>query len=258
MIRTRIPTRTALALGISGLALGLPLRAAAYSDYELFGLPPLEGGGGGGRFFTGSTSDGYTCAVCHRGGIAPTLQLRGLPEREFMPGTTYDVELVWTSPEKPHALNLEFLTPQGMAAGTISLYDPTTLERADLCDPARNEGMEGPAARLIEGTEPRQILWLDDCGAARLRFRYTAPALPKVMLAAAVVQTDDSEKPEGDGVTELKRTIYAPGLSPQTVTCALGAQQSSPRGFSALALAALWFMRRRSKRRRARTTENRG
>jgi hypothetical protein len=233
------------------LGLGLlcaPLPAAAFSDYELFNLPPLEGGGGGGRFFTGSPSDGYTCAVCHRGGVVPTLLLRGLPEREYVPGTTYDVELLWTAAQQPHALNLEFVTPRGGPAGVISLYDPANLEPADKCDPARTEGIDGPGARLIEGTEPRQILWLDDCGATRLRFRYTAPAEPSVMLAAAVVQTDDSEKPEGDGVAELKRTLYAQGHAPNAASCTV-CVHASPRGsWGWLAISALCLVRRRRRR----------
>lgn len=212
------------ALG-AGLALcAVPLRAQAFSDYELFALPPLEGGGGQ-RFFTGSSSDGYNCGVCHRGGVAPNVQIRGLPEREYLAGATYDIELVWSAPDQPHALNLEFVTPQGRAAGTITLPEPTSLQPADLCD-AANGG--GPAAQLIEESAPRQVLWLDDCGATRLRFRYTAPADPQLTFAASIVRTDKSEKPEGDGVLELRRNLHVPGYTAQqpSASCSVGAARA--------------------------------
>jgi hypothetical protein len=197
--------------------LAAPSNAAAFSDYELFALPPLEGGGGGGRYFTTSPLDGYGCGVCHMGGTKPVVQLRGLPEHEFVPGAAYDVELVWLSPQEPHSLNLEIVNTRGEAAGQIIL--PQILEPADRCSDV--EMPNEPAARLIEEALPRRILWLSQCGASRLRFRFVAPPDLEVTLALSMVRTDRSEKPEGDGVTEIRRVLRRQGFAKQDVSCGL-------------------------------------
>jgi hypothetical protein len=219
-----------------------PALALAFADAELFALPVVEGGGGG-RFFTGSSSDGYACGVCHLGGAKPSLQLTGLPEREFVPGAVFDVELAWGATGAPHALSLEFVTPSGEAAGTIVLPDPNGLEAADRCD-AMHES--APAAQLIAESAPRQVLWVDDCGAQRVRFRYVAPNVLRLMFAASVVRTDGSEKPEGDGVSELRRDLALVGTTTPDDGCRV-----APRGNAAqvsalsVACAALLLWRRR-------------
>ncbi|HEX6241576.1 MAG TPA: hypothetical protein VFZ61_11800 [Polyangiales bacterium] len=219
-----------------------PTAALAFSDPELFALPVMEGGGGG-RFFTGSSSDGYACGVCHLGGAKPALQLLGLPEREFVPGAVFDVELTWGATGVPHALNLEFVTPTGEAAGSIVLPDPNSLEAADRCD-AMHEGV--PAAQLIAESAPRQVLWVDDCGAQRVRFRYVAPNVPQLMFAASVVRTDASEKPEGDGVLELRRELSLVGSAPAEDGCSVTSRaRSAPVSPLLLACAALWLGHRR-------------
>src|SRR5207244_2345573 len=63
---------------VVGLASGPVRHARAFSDVEGFGKP-VEQGGGGGRWFTGSATDGFTCGVCHRGGHSPDLNIFGLP-----------------------------------------------------------------------------------------------------------------------------------------------------------------------------------
>jgi hypothetical protein len=238
--------RSRIALLLIGVS-GLPASARAFSDYELFSLPTTEGGGGG-RYFTGSSSDGYTCGVCHLGGAKPTVQLRGLPESQFLPGTAYDVELAW-QPGALHALNLEFVAPNGQAAGSIVLPDPSTLEPADRCD-AMHEG--APAAQLIAESAPRQVLWVDDCGAQRVRFRYVAPTnVAQLMFAASVVRTDGSEKPEGDGVTELRHDLSISGTANTDDGCSLQRPGRSGSRWllgAAIALALAW----RRLRRRAR------
>lgn len=231
------------------MALGSPKRALAFSDYELFGLAPHDVGGGGGRFFTASPADGYGCGVCHLGGIPPKVQLRGLPEKEFDPGVSYDVELVWLFPEFPHALNLEFVNALGQRAGTITLPDPATLQPEDLCD--AKHGNE-PATHLIEESAPRQVLWVDDCGARRVRFRFTTAADPQFTFAAGIVRTDASEKPDGDGVTEVRRVLYRRGSAPVESGCSLHMREASrARGWLSLCLAgaAAWLVRRRRSRR---------
>jgi MYXO-CTERM domain-containing protein len=217
-------------------ALTAPQSAAAFSDYEVFGLAPLEGGGGGGRYFTTSPIDGYGCGVCHTGGIAPAVQLRGLPESEFVPGAAYDVELVWLFPQEPHSLTLEIVNTRGEAAGDIVL--PAILEAADRCtDP---EMPNEPAARLIEEALPRRLLWLSQCGASRLRFRFVAPQDLELTFAMSMVRADRSEKPEGDGVTEIRRVLRRQGFAKQeSGGCALSHGAAPPGSGLALAMTLL-------------------
>ena len=71
-----------------------PSPALAYSDHLVFGRPAydpdptVEQGGGGGRFFTGSMVDNYTCEVCHRGAEAEPegFEVTGWPEATYTPG----------------------------------------------------------------------------------------------------------------------------------------------------------------------------
>jgi hypothetical protein len=231
-------------------ALLVPAHALAFSDYELFSLPPLEGGGGGGRYFTGSTSDGYGCSVCHQGGVAPIVQLSGLPEKEYTPGVSYDVTLTWLFPQVKHALNLELVTPQGAAGGTITLPDEAALAPEERCDAANGNMV---ASVIIPESAPRQVLSVNACGAQRVRFRFTAPADPQVMFAASIVRSDDSEKPEGDGVIELRRVLYRQGFavskSPSACSAARagGEAGSVPTASVLLALALVLRWRRRGR-----------
>jgi hypothetical protein len=219
------------------LAALTPDRALAFSDYEVFGLAPLEGGGGGGRYFTTSPIDGYGCGVCHTGGIEPVVQIFGLPETGYVPGAAYDIVLTWLFSQIPHSLNLEIVNAAGQAAGTISV--PTELEAADRCAVAPND----PAAHLIEEAAPRQILWMNACGSSRLRFRFVAPADPEITFAASIVRSDMSEKPEGDGVLEIRRVLSQSGSAPQSSSCSAPRSAASAAGLPAwLGVAALAFV----------------
>jgi len=188
-------------------ALGLSSSAHAYSDQDRFALAS-EKGGGAGRYFTGSPADGFGCSVCHTGGTAPRVQVRGLPEN-FVPGTTYDLELSWDNPMLSHSLNLEFVTEQGAAAGTLALPAETAIGAVERCDGKR----DGEVATKLYAVGARQVLALADCGASLVRARWTAPQATEVTFAAAIVRSDSSAKPEGDGVAEISRTMLADGVS---------------------------------------------
>lgn len=218
-----------------GLALyvccGAASRAAAFSDYELFSADPLLSGGGG-RYFTGSPVDGFGCSVCHRGGPEPQVAFHGLPAGEYVPGASYDVEVVWSEPQVPHALALEFVNPLGQAAGQL-----IPLEPVDASGRCTGEATGQPAVYMA-AAEGRSILTLDDCGAANLRFRFTAPADPRVVFAASVVRSDGSETPDGDGVLEVRQVLVSQGTKPpiSTSTCVVRAVSPPPTGACTLAL----------------------
>ena len=111
---------------------GSSSRARAYSDWELFGLETTLGGGGR-RYFTGSPVDGYSCAVCHQGGTEPHVQVTGLPLTGYVPGQMYDVEVSWSDPKVPHALQLELVTKGGVSPGVVLVPDGPALDPRERC-----------------------------------------------------------------------------------------------------------------------------
>src|SRR5690348_3551226 len=69
-------------------------RVQAFSDPSSFSKAANEGGGGG-RYFSGSPLDGYTCSVCHRGGTAPEVNVSGVPLNGYTPGMAYEIKVDW-------------------------------------------------------------------------------------------------------------------------------------------------------------------
>jgi hypothetical protein len=230
-------------------SISLPSAAHAFSDALLF-AEASETGGGGGRFFTGSQLDGYTCAVCHSGGAEPSVQVRGLPE-QFTPGERYEVEVVWPDPKVPLALNLELLDPAGSNM-KVALPAAEDIGPEGRCDGKS----DGDVAAYLVKQEGRRIVGVSDCGASSLRFRFTAPESSHVWLSAAVVQGDGSESPDGDGVLVLRHVIervdgYQVLRSPQS--CSIGRNEKPPAlaaMLSALCVVALAGRRRRISGRR--------
>lgn len=198
-------------VGLGALVLAtLPSAAHAFSEPLLY-PEPTTAGGGGGRFFTGSPLDSFSCAVCHSGGPRPVVTLRGLPE-SFEPGETYDLELSWTEARNPHAATLEIVDAEGKAAGKLALPDEEDVEDDARCilseDPAQREQV----ASAIFPYAGREILTVTGCGARNVRFTYTAPRdARKIALTASIVRSDKSEDIEGDGVLELRRVVERDG-----------------------------------------------
>lgn len=105
--------------------------AHAFNGTGSFGLATMPNGGGGGRFFTGSPRDGFTCEVCHRPkeGHNRSLELRvkGLSE-PIVPGKTYRLTIEWIrrgSDFSRIALNGEIVQGDGFAAGTVKADEET-------------------------------------------------------------------------------------------------------------------------------------
>jgi hypothetical protein len=200
-----------------------PATVRAFSEPLLYADPAAQGGGGG-RFFTGSPRDSFTCAVCHTGGETPVVTVRGFPD-SYQAGKKYKVEVSWTQPREPHALTLEIVDTKGRAAGTIELPDPAEADEDARCVLAEDAAEREQVASSMFPHESRQILTVLGCGARNVSFSYTAPDDDKIALTAAVVRSDKSEDIAGDGVLELRRIAYRNGQSAPDVTagCSLTA-----------------------------------
>lgn len=95
--------------------------AQAFGGLGEFELAAFEGGGGG-RYFTGSLRDGFTCGVCHQSQTFFGMELRGL-DGSIVPGKTYTLTVSWDGEPKRVSLNGEVVGPKGFAAGQLSQLD---------------------------------------------------------------------------------------------------------------------------------------
>jgi hypothetical protein len=184
-----------------------PPRARAFSDPSLFAQPTSMGGGDG-RFFTGAPLDSYTCKVCHSGGPEPQVSILGLPTGGYVPGQSYDIQVTWTEPQVSHSLALEFVNGLGQNAGSLLLPAEGSVGPDGRC----GQTADGLVAASLQKQGSRSLINLSDCGAARLVFRFTAGADPETYLALAVVRSDSSSTPQGDGVWSTYRKMHALGL----------------------------------------------
>lgn len=205
--------------------LAAPGAARAYSSFADYARPIVEGGGGG-KFFTGTPADGYTCDVCHSGAAAPKLDVIGLPSAGYVPGQTYQISFQWPpGPEAiPHvALMVELTDLAGTSAGTTSLVpyaEWTDSEKcaqdafpaADIC----RAGAEPGCCRDLEPTRDacsfpneRSMFWMLECGARAARFNWTAPAQPvDVWFSASLLASNTNNDAAGDGVTLMRYRLH--------------------------------------------------
>lgn len=93
--------------------------ANAFGGLSSFSIEAVKGGGGG-RYFTGSLRDGFTCGVCHRSQSFFATEVRGLGE-SIEPGKTYTLTIAWEGEAKEVNFNGEIVGPKGFAAGELSL-----------------------------------------------------------------------------------------------------------------------------------------
>ena len=143
--------------------------AAAFSDPELFSAP-AEQGGGGGRQFTGSRLDGFTCSVCHSGGAEPDVVIEGLPV-SLASDETYRVVIRFAKPETSYALQLEVLHESG-ASLALQLPPSDTVTSVGRCDGEST----GDVAAYRRDLGDRVILGTQDCGAREMRVSMVAAA----------------------------------------------------------------------------------
>lgn len=93
--------------------------ANAFGSLDSFGFEAVKGGGGG-RYFTGSLRDGFTCGVCHTSETFFGMEVRGLGE-SIEPGRTYTLTIAWEGEAKEVSFNGEIVGPKGFVAGELSV-----------------------------------------------------------------------------------------------------------------------------------------
>jgi hypothetical protein len=192
----------------------------AYSDPVSYS-DPADVGGGGGRWFTASTADGYGCDVCHDGGTPADVKVLGLPLPGYKGGENYEVSLLWPDTTKHLALIAEFTDEKRHGAGNMALPQPLATLETERCGMA-----EGgfPASALNEGDEGRQFLSVIDCGAKLVRFQWTAPmaGAGTVWFNAGFVASDADGSARGDGVTLVRMPLPPLGRAPGVIHIAQG------------------------------------
>jgi len=232
------------AVALCALAWALPTPAHAFSDPLFYDQPP-DVGGGGGRWFSGSSADGYGCEVCHQGGHPVELTITGLPLDGFVPGSPYEVTVSWPLGTEHLSLIAEFMDEQRVTAGTMALPRPDALHPPELCS---GDQMGFPASRVHESDGGRQLLSVIDCGVLNVRFQWTAPLIVSgpVWFNLGFVAGDGDASPFGDGVTMVRHPLTVSGTSLDTRTvakgkCSVSTLQPGTRGEAAalLCLAAL-------------------
>ena len=192
-------------------------QAHAFSDPSAFESNPIDDGGGGGRWFTGSPADGYTCAVCHSGAKSPELLISGLPVDGYLPGATYEVIIDWPDGPGRVGANVEITDQNGAGVGTVQLPEGSARDPRELCDPLLLPDFPAASLNTVAARSPqlpsRTVINVTACGARWLRFLWTATTEPRGQLwfSGAVVDPDNMETVSGDGVNDFGRPIAQRG-----------------------------------------------
>jgi hypothetical protein len=210
-----------IAAVIIWIACSVPFESAqAFSDPQAY-EDPVDLGGGAGRWFTGSSADGYACNVCHTGSAGADLVVSGLPVEGYLPGHAYEVALTWPPYVVDLALIAEFTNEQRLGAGSLALPRPDALKPAELCAPDQGGGSPSEV-HMAAGM--RQLVSVVDCGAKTVRFQWTAPlqAAGTVWFNAGFVASNEDASAAGDGVTLVARPLPPAGQTLETRQVAQG------------------------------------
>ena len=237
----------------------------AFDDLYRFNDPAIQGGGGG-RWFTGSPADNYTCQVCHEDREAQQIVVAGLPER-YTPGLSYDISISWPASYPQVTALVEITDQTGSGAGDANVSaSPASV--AESCEPA-DSGiaaavvLSGPELAVADG---RQLVGMQDCGGTVLRWRWTAPAsdIGPVLFAGGLVVGDEHMDAHGDRVAKLSKWIASPSRA-NTATrirgsCSsagvLGTRTTTTRAWLAFVVTT-WLARRHSATRSRRRSHDR-
>lgn len=198
---------------------------------------PVEAGGGGGRFFTGSSSDAFGCDVCHQGTTGPTLVVEGMPQR-YEAGATYTLDVQWPSTSRRVSVLGEFVDEMGAGVGAVVAPPDDILLDAERCASGSR------ALAISDASDDREVFGIPACGATRVRVQWTAPArdVGPVWLHLGAVGSDDSDDPAGDGVTMFAVSL---GDASHDAGCAAGQRPTRRGPWMLFALLLLRARRRR-------------
>jgi MYXO-CTERM domain-containing protein len=239
-----------IAIGMALLCVAPAKHVYAYSNPEFYGTEVAMGGGGG-RWFTGSSADGYGCDVCHTGGTGTDLAIAGLPVDGYTPGGRYQITIRWPAGAQL-ALVAEFTDELAQGVGAIDLPNPMSFQPYELCSIEEGSG-EAPVG-LFEAAGNRKLFTVIDCGAQATRFRWTAPATASgpLWFNLGFVSSNEDAGPTGDGVTLVRRSLRAAGAASAPRVVAQSGCSVSPAGSRAgrswwmLVMAGIgWVVRRR-------------
>lgn len=230
------------------LSCALSGRARAFSD-PLSYTDEAVIGGGGGRWFTGSSADGFGCEVCHQGGPVADLSITGLPLDGFVPGASYEITVGWPVTAQHVALIAELTDEARMGVGELSLPRPDATPEQERCS---GELLGAPSSELHMGDAGRRLISVIDCGAQRVRFQWNVPATAPeaVWLHVGFITSNEDTTPKGDGVTMARRVMLQRGSSREAQVvaqgCSVGVISSEGGGWLAAigALSALIVRRR--------------
>lgn len=233
----------------------------AYSDASGFASNPLDDGGGGGRWFTGSPADGYTCAVCHSGAPGPVLSVQGLPIDGYIPGAMYEVTVDWPDTLLRAGASAEITDERGVGAGTVHLPEGGAMDVREECAAEFGQGILATQRNDVPVANPqlpaRVVLNVAACGAQRMRFLWVAPNPPMgtLWLSGAIVDSNGMADVNGDGVTNFARPIGV-GMSVPVASTVGGCSTLGLRSLPATPVAwpwlawSAWLLVRRVSRRR--------
>jgi uncharacterized protein (TIGR03790 family) len=210
---------SSLVLALSWLATALsPTSARAFSEVGRFELS-AGAGGGGGRWFTGGPTDGFTCAVCHGEADLP-FAADGLPEAGYRPSETYVLGFDLGVSTGDVSMVLEITDATGAPSGTMALLAETEIGDEERCRPEGGMLPAGATEIQIATNGGRPVAITRACGARVGRLSWTAPpeGAGTVWMNAALVRGNASGTSLGDRTGELRASLPVEGApSPEAV-----------------------------------------
>ncbi|MEM9191397.1 MAG: hypothetical protein AAGF12_19655 [Myxococcota bacterium] len=213
-----------------------PMTASAYQDPLRFGSDTLEGGAGG-RQFTGSPADGFTCAVCH--GAAPGgLELLD-PIEPFAPDQSQTIGFFWPTAQNSAAVAVEITDEAGNPVGTLD-FPPNPVPE-ELCP-------GGFPATTLSTVGGRPVAYSLPCGNELMRIVWTPPPEGgSAWLFASAVLPNGDGTPVGDAVATISRPLSEAGAPPVERSVANGACSAGGElpGSGAIFALVLWVLGRR-------------